>query len=61
MSVADLRRRFGLKKGEMRAYYRKEALLTPHTRASLRVDDCMHRPDRAISHAAELAAAEESS
>ena len=46
--VGDLRGALGLVKAEMRAYYRAEALLTPGTRATRRLDTSARRPDKAI-------------
>lgn len=37
-TVGDLRKQFGIIKGELRAYYKKEWLLIPESRASLRLD-----------------------
>lgn len=44
--VADLRKDLGLVKAEMRAYYRREELLVPGTRASRRLDTSARREDR---------------
>lgn len=46
MQVGDIRRKLGLAKEEMRAYYRKEAHLVPGSRATSRLDTSNKRTDR---------------
>ncbi|MBM7067995.1 hypothetical protein [Actibacterium sp. 188UL27-1] len=48
-TIAALRRDLGLSKPEMRAYYRKEELLVPGTRATRRLDTSGHRQDRDLT------------
>lgn len=49
MTVADARRKVGIVKEELRAYFRKAELLVPGTRATRRLDTSAHRPDGALS------------
>lgn len=49
MTVADARRKLGIVKEELRAYFRKAELLVPGTRATRRLDTSAHRPDRALN------------
>lgn len=48
-TVADVRKRLGLVKEEMRAYYRKEAQLVPGSRATRRLDTSAQRKDRDLN------------
>ena len=45
MTVAEARKRLGISKHELRAYFRKAELLVPGTRATRRLDTSAHRPD----------------
>ena len=47
-TVAEARRRLGIVKEELRAYFRIGELMTPGTRASRRLDTSGHRTDRAL-------------
>ena len=49
MLVGDIRRKLGLAKEEMRAYYRKEAHLVPGSRATSRLDTSNKRTDRDLN------------
>lgn len=49
MTVRDARKKLGILKSELRAYLRKETLLTPHTGASKRLDTCGRREDGALT------------
>ena len=48
MTVAEARRRLGISKHELRAYFRKAEILVPGTRATRRLDTSAHRKDGAI-------------
>lgn len=48
-TVKQARRELGIVKAELRAYLRKERLLTPHTKSSQRLDGCAHTEDRDLS------------
>ncbi|MEO0829807.1 MAG: hypothetical protein AAFY03_05040 [Pseudomonadota bacterium] len=48
-TVADLRKGLGLVKAELRAYYRKEELLVPGTRATRRLDTSKERQDKDLA------------
>ncbi|MEL7027094.1 MAG: hypothetical protein AAGO57_07705 [Pseudomonadota bacterium] len=49
MTVGEVRKRLGLTKAEMRAYYRKEEHLVPGSRASRRLDTSAQRTDRDLN------------
>ncbi|MEM9043738.1 MAG: hypothetical protein AAGC81_03515 [Pseudomonadota bacterium] len=46
--VGEIRDELGLVKSEMRAYFRKEEILVPGTRASRRLDTSARRPDKSL-------------
>ncbi len=48
-TVREIRKHFGLVKEEMRAYYRKEALLSPGSRATNRLDTSGKRQDQDLT------------
>lgn len=49
MTVREIRRKLGIVKEELRAYFRRAELMVPGTRASRRLDTSAHRLDRALS------------
>lgn len=48
LTVREARRRLGIVKEELRAYFRKAELLVPGTRATRRLDTSAHRRDGAL-------------
>lgn len=49
MTVKDARKALGMSKHELRAYYRKAALLVPGTPATRRLDTSAHRTDQSLT------------
>ena len=49
MTVADARKKLGITKEELRAYFRKAELLVPGTPATRRLDTSAHRSDSALN------------
>lgn len=48
MKVSEARRKLGISKHELRAYFRKAELMVPGTRATRRLDTSAHRKDGSI-------------
>lgn len=50
MTVREFRRKIGIAKEELRAYYRKAELLVPGTKATRRLDTSAQRSDTRLGH-----------